>query len=118
MIRLSVSIRSLLLFLSFALFGAQAAMAQCDITPQSSLEGCEPYDWKAVAKNTSGKTVTFYEWSWGDGNGSSGTTLSSTDHLYKSRGQYQVTLILTFADGTKCTTALASKVNVYGAPTA
>jgi gliding motility-associated-like protein len=111
-----------MLVLFVALFGAQAAKAQCEIQVQSSFEGCEPYNFKVVAKNNDpSKTVTYWDWNWGDGNGASGSDplkYVSTDHIYKSRGQYQITLTVTYADGTKCSTQLATKVTVYGAPTA
>jgi PKD repeat protein len=108
-----ISFRSIVLVLVLSLFLAASASAQCSVSPQSNLDGCRPYNFKVSAGNGTGKTITNYEWFWGDGYNSKGANLNSASHTYTTSGKYKVSLILTFADNSQCTTQLAGTDSVH-----
>jgi PKD repeat protein len=90
---------------------------QCEISPLTPLQGCAPYTVKLKAVNNYiGKTPVYYEWSWGDGNLSAGMTLNTVSHVFVHNGLYTVHLVMTFSDGSRCTTSLANHVKVYRLP--
>ncbi|MDQ3073717.1 MAG: PKD domain-containing protein, partial [Bacteroidota bacterium] len=98
----------LALLLFFGAVYSPEAYAQCQIKLKSgSLEGCAPHPIAFSVVNNTGLSITGWDWTFGDGNGSNDT---APPYLYQNPGSYTVGLTLTLSDGTKCFANLDIKV--------
>lgn len=108
--------RGFLCLIALIFISTNSAQAQqCEIKVLSSTEGCVPFNFQATAVNNSGKTVASYTWDFGD---ASGATTKDVTHYYNSRGKYTVQLIITYTDGSKCSSSVSTDIKVYGRPKA
>jgi PKD repeat protein len=67
----------------------------------------------ALRADPAGGTVTGARWQFGDGRSAAGTTV---EHAWTVAGTYQVSVVVTFADGRTATTAVAVTVRAVAVP--
>jgi gliding motility-associated-like protein len=105
-----------LLLLLLFLLSAWAAYAQkpCDIKA-SIYEGCIPLPVQYNFSTTNTSNPVSYYWQFGDGDSSS---QAIPTHIYKGSGKYYATVVVTFANGTKCTVTISKAVVVHSSPIA
>lgn len=103
----------LLLSALIILLGFQSANAQCTIRP-SATRGCVPQP-ILFQLQSGGKSIDSILWTFGDGQTSDE---KSPNHVYKSRGQFNVNVKVKFSDGTECNTDLTTLVKIYDNPSA
>lgn len=103
----------LLLSALILLLGAYSAEAQCTIKP-SATRGCIPQP-ISFSVNTSGKVIKTILWTFGDGSTSDQKTPT---HVYQKRGQYKVSVTITFVDGTDCSVEYPTGLNIFDNPSA
>jgi gliding motility-associated-like protein len=77
--------------------------------------GCIPYAVHPVAQVTSTQPIVSYLWNFGDGTTS---TLQNPTHTYTVEGLYNISLIITTANGCKDSLTFGGAVNVGHKPTA
>lgn len=82
----------------------------------SAVEGCEPFTPSVINSSTiESGNISSYDWTWGDGNTSSGV---SPSHTYSNAGSYNIQLVATSNNGCITNFNFNTPVTVYASPDA